>query len=205
MRLEKGSGADATRPPTLSAPISACISMAACRPSRQSASTRPRKFVARNSAAVTSIAAIAAASCSASSSPASGLPRCKRPRPRHRRRSRAVQPPGAAENSRGGMPRSPPPKPGPQKNRGGRRPRARSEAARAESLLRFSDLVIGSADPDVTNTAGTTTRQMLDRCRRSAGDYFSDQPGPNSPCASESAGLTGPAAPPTRPRAVFRR
>ncbi|MBL8875450.1 MAG: protein kinase [Phycisphaerae bacterium] len=53
---------------------------------------------------------------------------------------------------------------------------AADEAARAESLLRFSDLMIGSADPDVTNTASTTTREMLDRAAARAGEYFQGQP-----------------------------
>ncbi|MBX3390613.1 MAG: serine/threonine protein kinase [Phycisphaeraceae bacterium] len=53
---------------------------------------------------------------------------------------------------------------------------AATEAARAESLLRFSDLVIGSADPDVTNTATTTSHEMLERASTRIEDYFKAQP-----------------------------
>ncbi len=54
--------------------------------------------------------------------------------------------------------------------------RSQSQAARAESLLRFSDLMIGSSDPNITRDARTTTRDMLDRAGAEVGRYFSGQP-----------------------------
>ncbi|MBL8999760.1 MAG: serine/threonine protein kinase [Phycisphaerae bacterium] len=53
---------------------------------------------------------------------------------------------------------------------------AARETARAESMLAFSDLMIGSANPDVTSTAQTTAREMLDRAVKRADEFFTGQP-----------------------------
>lgn len=63
-----------------------------------------------------------------------------------------------------------------QKTESAARALASRAASRAESLLEFSDLMIGSADPDVTSTATTTTREMLDRAADRVGEYFTNQP-----------------------------
>ncbi len=49
-------------------------------------------------------------------------------------------------------------------------------AARAEAMLSFSDHMIGSANPDVTATAQTTTSQMLRSAADRAEEFFKGQP-----------------------------
>ncbi len=56
------------------------------------------------------------------------------------------------------------------------RARERTQRDRAESLLRFSDSILGSADPDVTLSGATTTREMLDRAGRDVEAFFAGQP-----------------------------
>ncbi|MFZ4576670.1 MAG: serine/threonine protein kinase, partial [Phycisphaerales bacterium] len=53
---------------------------------------------------------------------------------------------------------------------------AQQEAARAEAMLAFSDSMIGSSNPDVTNTAQTTAREMLDQAAARAEGFFKGQP-----------------------------
>ncbi|MFO0785772.1 MAG: protein kinase [Phycisphaerales bacterium] len=142
-----------------------------------SASYRARKFVARNKALVTSIAAIAAALLLGLVVSSVGFYRAAKDRDRaiaaEAEQSSLRR---AAELARQDAEKSAAEARAAEKTEAAARERASKEAARAESLLRFSDLVIGSADPDVTNTASTTTRQMLDRAAERAGDYFKDQP-----------------------------
>lgn len=63
-----------------------------------------------------------------------------------------------------------------QKIEAAARESAAKEAARAEAMLAFSDLMLGSANPDISDTGNMTTRQMLDRAAARAGDFFKDQP-----------------------------
>jgi len=142
-----------------------------------SASYKARKFVARNKALVTSIVAITAALLLGLIASSVGFYRAAKDRDRavaaEAEQSKLRQ---FAELAKQDADKSASEARSAEKTEAAARERATKEAARAESMLRFSDLMIGSADPDVTNTASTTTREMLDRAAELVGEYFKDQP-----------------------------
>jgi len=142
-----------------------------------STSYKARKFVARNKALVTSIVAITAALLLGLVASGIGFYRAARDRDRavaaEAEQSKLRE---FAELAKQDAEKSAAEARAAERTEAAARERATKEAARAESMLRFSDLMIGSADPDVTNTASTTTREMLDRAAERAGEYFKDQP-----------------------------
>ncbi|MFO0861232.1 MAG: protein kinase [Phycisphaerales bacterium] len=142
-----------------------------------STSYKARKFVARNKALVTSLVAVAAALLLGLIVSSVGFYRAAKDRDRalaaEAEQSKLRQ---FAELAKQDADRSASEARAAQQTEAAARERATKEAARAESLLRFSDLMIGSADPDITSTVSTTTREMLDRAASRAGEFFKDQP-----------------------------